>query len=256
MNPVILRYIRKILFSGIRVAFPNESPRQKLARFLYAQSIEELFKVLDIRTVIDVGANRGQYRDFIRNHICFQGIIISFEPIKELSTYLRHRSIQEDRWIVYDVALGAKDCDVDLNFMKDDRCSSLHMPLHSEIFEEGNEIDHVEPVSMRRLDGILGEIRRTHDLGNIFLKLDTQGHDLEVVKGISDFTQIAAIQSEVSSVPIYENIPTIAESLQFFKERRFEVAGMFPVNHDTLNRVVEFDCVMVKSRGTSPTRIV
>lgn len=256
MKNAILRCIRHVIVNGIRVAFPNEAPSQKLARLLYAQSIEEWFKALGIHTVLDVGANRGQYRDFLRNHIGFQGIIVSFEPIRELSTYLRHRSTQDDHWIVYDVALGVKDCDVDLNVMKHNVFSSLHMPSHSEIFDEGNVIDHVETVSMRRLDSILGEIGRTHNLGEIFLKLDTQGHDLEVVKSISDFTQIAAIQSEVSSVPIYDNIPSIVESLQFFKERRFEVAGMFPVNHDTLNRVVEFDCVMVKSQGTSPARMV
>ena len=256
MRLKMLQHIRKILFTAIQVSFPKGNPKQKLSRLIYAESLETLFKSLDIQIVLDVGANCGQYHDFLRDHIGYKDLIVSFEPIKELSTQLRHRSKKDNCWIIYDIALGSTDCTVNFNVMKRDVLSSFYRPRNLEIACKGNIVDHVELVSMKRLDNILSELGHIRNLERMFLKLDTQGHDLEVLKGISDFSPISAIQSEVSVLPLYYNIPSIVETLCFFTDIGFQLAAMHPVNYDSLNRVVEFDCLFIKKEGTQSAILI
>jgi FkbM family methyltransferase len=208
----------------------------------YNALMENMLRTLDVRIVIDVGANRGEYRGFLRN-IGFKGLIVSFEPIKARAAYLKQRSIEDGRWMVYDMALGAQDGIADFNVMKSDDFSSFHEPLHDQISFEGNVIDHVERVAVKRLDGM---IRQINSPGNIFLKLDTQGYDLEVIKGVDNFNRIVLIQSEFSLIPIYKTMPSMIEAIPIFQDLGYAVAGMFPVTKDALHRVIEFDCLLVR----------
>jgi len=85
----------------------------------------------------------------------------------------------------------------------------------------------------------------------ICLKMDTQGYDLEVFRGLGACTaDVHALQSELSVVPIYNGMPHWTESILEFEKAGFGVAGMFPVNRDSL-KVIEYDCLFVKS-GNSP----
>jgi FkbM family methyltransferase len=230
----------------------SPSVTDKLWRLCYIETLEELLRTLNVRTVLDVGANRGQYRDFLRNRIGFNELIMSFEPIKARAAHLKQRATDDGRWMVYDVALGAQDGIADLNVMKSDVFSSFHQPLHAQYSCEGNIIDHVEQVTVKRLDDVL--LRQIDSSqGNIFLKLDTQGYDLEVIKGISDLDRIVLLQSEVSHVPIYETMPSMVEAISFFEDLGYAVAGMFPVTKDAMHRVIEFDCLLVRSAGKSPS---
>ena len=100
-------------------------------------------------------------------------------------------------------------------------------------------------MTVRRLDEVLEELIASHDTPRIFLKMDTQGYDVEVFKGIGDkYKQVVALQSEISIVPIYKNMPHWTKSVSFFEEAGFGIAGLFPVNRDS-HRIIEYDCVMV-----------
>ena len=48
-----------------------------------ARHLATLFQKLNIRCVLDVGANIGQYREFLRHQVGYDGLIISFEPVRE-----------------------------------------------------------------------------------------------------------------------------------------------------------------------------
>jgi hypothetical protein len=57
-----------------------------------ASPLQELFAQLRIDTVIDVGANLGQYYEFLRDRIGFTGRIVSFEPHPDLAAQLKKRA--------------------------------------------------------------------------------------------------------------------------------------------------------------------
>lgn len=81
----------------------------------------------------------------------------------------------------------------------------------------------------------------------ILLKMDTQGYDLEVMKGgPNSLSNVLAIQSEISFNPLYENMPTHLESLKAFGGYGFSVADMYPVTKTEDLSVIEMDCIFVK----------
>jgi hypothetical protein len=80
--------------------------------------------------------------------------------------------------------------------------------------------------------------------------MDTQGYDLEVFTGLGNsYESIFALQSEMSVIPIYDDMPHLTESIKFYEKAGFEIAGTYPVclEKSTL-RIIEFDCFMVNSR--------
>ena len=60
--------------------------------------------------------------------------------------------------------------------------------------------------------------------------------------------QVIALQSEVSVVPVYHNMPHLTESISFYEKAGFEIAGLYPVTTESSTlRVIEFDCLMLNS---------
>lgn len=55
-------------------------PEWRRQSFPLATRLRQLFVHHRIETVIDVGANEGQYQDFLRTRVGFDGRIESFEP--------------------------------------------------------------------------------------------------------------------------------------------------------------------------------
>jgi hypothetical protein len=78
--------------------------------------------------------------------------------------------------------------------------------------------------------------------------MDTQGWDMHVLEGaVGCLDKIAALQSELSIKPIYQNMTTYQESLKYMNQLGFEMSATFPVTRDNLFRLIEMDCIMVRS---------
>jgi len=79
-----------------------------------------------------------------------------------------------------------------------------------------------EVVSVRRLDKLLHEIASGFGSKHIFLKMDTQGYDIEVFKGLGNkLKDVIALLSEVSLIPIYEGMPHWTESISIYERAGF-----------------------------------
>jgi hypothetical protein len=106
-------------------------------------------------------------------------------------------------------------------------------------------------VQVRRLDGMFEELRKLTGAKNVYLKIDTQGHDKAVLEGAQEaLRSVRAMQSEFSMIPVYEATPRAPEMLEYFHEHGFQVSGMYPINRDQKSlAVVEYDCVLVKGEA-------
>ena len=90
------------------------------------------------------------------------------------------------------------------------------------------------------------ELKKKWPMQNLYLKLDTQGYDLEVIKGAENtLGEVRALQSEISILGIYSGMPDYLSSIKVFGEKGFDITGMFSVSRDKFLRVVEFDCVAI-----------
>jgi FkbM family methyltransferase len=218
-------------------------------RRAFAEHLRRQFARLEIGCVLDVGANRGQYRDFLRESVGYAGRIVSFEPIADLVASLRERSAEEDpQWEILPYALGAAGEKRDLHVMRGTSYSSFFQPSDGALkarIAAKNVVERVEPVLVRRLDDVVADGLRLGP-GGIWLKVDTQGWDLEVLRGAArTLPSVSALQIELSVLPIYQGMPDYLTVLGELRQLGFEIGALTPVNRDPLGRVIEFDCALV-----------
>ena len=142
-----------------------------------------VFEMYGVDLVIDVGAHEGEYAQRLRSG-GFEGEIVSFEPVPRAFEELERegRAAMTD-WTVHRLALGREDGTTTMNVVH----GTLSSLLPATKFGAGRyprlqEPEQVE-VEVRRLDRVLDETLGGLDGRRPFLKLDTQGFDLDVFAG-------------------------------------------------------------------------
>src|SRR5471030_413928 len=108
-------------------------PLREMKERDFALHLRALLKHLDIDCVLDVGANAGQYHDFLRERVLYDGPIISFEPVSRHVEHLRARARDDRDWHIEGYALGAKDTMMPINVMVSDQFSSFLQPDNSRV---------------------------------------------------------------------------------------------------------------------------
>ncbi len=223
-------------------------PLREMKERDFALHLRQLLTFLDIDCVLDVGANAGQYHDFLRDKVLYGGTIVSFEPVSHHVRELKERARADRGWHVEGYALGAKQGSLPINVMVSDQFSSFLEPDDSRVadYKGLNERHHVETVEVQMLDAILPELARRLGFKRPYLKLDTQGFDIEVLRGAKrSLPMMRALQTEASVLGVYKGMPSYTETIRYLGERGFEVTGFYPVSRDASMRLIEFDCVMI-----------
>lgn len=223
------------------------SKKREESWFSLRAQLEALIERCRIDLIIDVGANEGQFGSAIRRF--YRGEMHSFEPVSSAFETLAHAASMDPDWHVHKVALGSRDSIQTINVSEQTDFSSLleTNDYCADRFGSGALSVRKEPVQVRRLDGLINEL--VPDLRNrkIFLKMDTQGYDLEVFRGMGDkIRNVVALQSEVSLIPIYAGMPRWTECVATYEKAGFGIVGMFPVTRDS-GRVIEYDCLLVRA---------
>lgn len=209
-----------------------------------------LFSKLAINCVLDVGANVGQYGRFLRS-LGYEGEIVSFEPVQSTFERLQQESAGDPRWQVHHLALGAADAEMDLRVASSSDLSSFLAPSEYGMDRFGEKLGtvRVERVRVRRLEELLESLIAHIPDPRLYVKLDTQGWDVQVMEGAGRaLPRIRALQVELAAKPIYEQAIWLPDGLRWLAGLGFEVTQMFPVNHDMDGlRTIEFDCVAIRS---------
>jgi len=223
-----------------------DKERRAEAWFSYHAQLRSIIEKFDINVVIDVGANEGQFTQRLRSF--YLGEILSFEPVTFSFEKLAKAASTDPNWHVYKLALGSQEATQTLNVSDATIFSSLFKTNDYCIrrFGEPAQRKREEVVSVRRLDELLEGIAPDIEKKRIFLKMDTQGYDMEVFRGLGNkLKHVTAIQSEVSLVSIYEGMPHWTESISVYEKAGFGIVGMFPVSWDS-GRIIEYDCLLVR----------
>jgi FkbM family methyltransferase len=213
-----------------------------------AEHLRRTFALAGIRCVLDVGANDGAYARFLRDKVGFEGLIVSIEPLTCRFRELEKAALDDPEWLVMHCALGATSGRAVINIMKSDVFSSFHKPSHDHIkkYDEANVVVDTEEVVIRTVAEVHAELAAQRGVGRFYLKMDTQGFDLEVFRGaVPVLHQVPALQSELSFVPIYKDAPSQHEALILFSAHGYEHSLIVPLSFDSVLRMIECDCVMV-----------
>jgi FkbM family methyltransferase len=225
-------------------------PNWRLPRWTAAAYLRRLFDWLGIEVVLDVGANRGQYRDFLRTEVGYSGSIVSWEPIPALAAELRSRATGDPDWRVESAALGRVEGRTVLHVMRDTEFSSLHAPTPETTKRFDRKTEYVDvQVEVRTLSGEIDRLSQWLAGRCTYLKLDTQGSDLDVLEGAGTAIQaIDALQSEVAVRRLYEGSPDLVQSLTRIRGLGFEPSGVFPNNEGHFPWLLELDMYFVAAR--------
>jgi FkbM family methyltransferase len=238
--------VRLLLRTGVARRRPHLLQR-RLSEYLVREQVAWVLRATRVNCVLDVGANVGQYAQALRA-AGYRGRIVSFEPVAGALAALRRAAAADPEWHVMPYALGSRDGTAEIH--ADPKTLSSLLPASEFGREWSSRLGGpaTETIEVRRLDSVLGEVTAGLRPVRAFLKLDTQGFDLEAFRGASGvLDSVVAMQSEVALVPLYDGMPRLPEQLAAYEAEGFEAAGMFQVSRDlpTL-RVIEFDLVMVR----------
>jgi FkbM family methyltransferase len=180
---------------------------EKLAQTLW---LKRLFEVAAIDCVFDVGANRGQYAEYLRNEVEFRGWIVSYEPIPECNQFLNKLARDDPKWIVCGCALGRKAGVQPFNVMSESQFSSFRSPAVDALAPADilamNKVDRVVDVETKTLEDEVNILRLRLGFTRPYLKLDTQGYDSEITMGAGSIIRnFLALQTELAIISLYKD---------------------------------------------------
>jgi FkbM family methyltransferase len=219
------------------------------AQHVHASLLHSVLDRYSIDCVLDVGANQGQFASSLRAN-GYRGPIVSFEPVAEQFRALSAHAASDPNWHVRPEALGSTDSTRDIHVMRRSEFSSFLAPTPDQPSHSAgrNEILHTEFVSVRRLDSLAPSIPPLDSFRHIFLKLDTQGFDLDVFAGAAALLpRIDVLQSELSMVPIYQGMPHFTDALAQYDAAGFILCSLVPVVRDPHTLIpIECDCLLLR----------
>jgi FkbM family methyltransferase len=191
---------------GLRLLRANAPVRNFSLFFKHLKSLG-----VEVRTVIDVGIAFGTssiYDAFPHARYFLIEPVAECLPVLEK---LKQRLNAE----YFLVAAGAENGQVTFNVHDDISGSSLFAQV------EGKALDgEARPTPMRRLDSLLPE-NLEHP---VFLKVDTQGAEIEVLKGLgSRINEIDLLILETTMMPLRQGIPQFADIVRYCDEAGFAV---------------------------------
>lgn len=216
--------------------------RNALFRYRVAAGVEHsgMFRsVGDLHTVVDVGANRGQFALAARRW-CPRARIISFEPLAAPAQTYRTVFGHDESVTLRQAAIGPRREERVIHVAARDDSSSLLpiSPVQSELFPGTFEV-RGEPVAMAPLfDHMSFDAIRSPAL----LKLDVQGFELQALEGCeSGLSLFAWIYVECSFVELYEGQAFADTVIAWLRSRGFTLRGTFNTSYDAGGRPIQAD---------------
>lgn len=233
----ILRTLRK-KFILSTIASKRSIPAPYLEKYLELTVLKDILDKLSVNCLLDVGANIGQFAQDLRL-FGYTGRIVSFEPLASAFGDLSRTMKADKNWQGFNFALGDFTGIQNINVASDSKLSSL-LPNN-----DSDDSNVQEEIQVKRLDDIWESLHINPSDSNVFLKMDTQGFDHRVFKGAADnIDSVCGLMSEVSVLPLYENMIDYKESLSLYESAGFSLCNLGIVSTDDSARVVELNCIM------------
>jgi FkbM family methyltransferase len=192
------------------------------AKYLKIQKWNFL-KNIEIRSIIDIGANEGQFITEILD-IFPNSQIYSFEPLNDCYEKIVLNFKNNKKIHSFNFALGGQEGETIFQRSSASPSSSvLRMSnLHKKLYPfTANLVE--EKVKIKRLDDVLKDVKLEH---YILLKIDVQGAEAEVIKGASEILKkVHIVIIEVSYATLYENQPLFKDIFTLLESHDFIYTG-------------------------------
>lgn len=241
---MLRKLIASAAYGAIR-AVPGLSIPSAIEDVLGQAKLVRLMRDCAINCVLDVGAHHGWFAARLRR-AGYRGQIFSFEPFPESVGEIQRKAANDPAWSVLPYALGDEEAQRAFNVLLTPQGgTTMNSFLQPAIdFAERRSVT----ATIRRFDSVAGELLSKIPEPKLFLKMDTQGFDLAVLRGVGAWLdKVQLLQSEISVIPIYQDMPHYTEALQVFEGHGFAPVDLVPVNRTPDGRTIEFDCILKRA---------
>jgi FkbM family methyltransferase len=228
-----------------RMVFSNRALVHELPRLT---PMRDWLKSLGLKTIIDVGAYIGAFA-FAMRMILPDVQIYCFDPVEENISQINKNLGKWGNVQTFQTALGDRKGKVQFN-LNDFRASSSVLEMdanHKSAFPETIHSRKVE-VPLARLDDFIPEIKIKTP---IFLKVDVQGFELNVLKGgLEILKKTEYLLTEVTYQTLYKDQPLFGDIYKFLTTQGFEFAG----NIDSLlspknGAILQSDALFIRKKA-------
>jgi len=177
--------------------------------------------------VVDIGANVGQFA-LVARHRWPGARIVSFEPLPQAAQRLRAVFAGDGRFECRSVALTDHAGTEAFHVTGHDDSSSLLPVATRQVEEFATDGVAVLQVTTARLDDVLPAAELP--AGPILVKIDTQGTELDVLRGGTELLARAAhLIVEVSFVELYQGQADAGDVTRFLSDHGWDLRSVYDV---------------------------
>ena len=203
-----------------------------LERNIHQKRISKFLQNRSIKTIIDVGAHKGE---FAQNALQIESVnkIIAFEPQKKIFSLLKEKFYDNDKIVLNNFALSEK---VEKRIMKINKMTatstlnheinndSLYFKFKSFLLYQKNSIIDEEEIDTTTFDAFFnGEMFDE----NTLLKIDTEGYEIHVLKGSEQkIREMKYILIENQFSKMYKNV-NFRDCHDFLRKKNFKLLKKF-----------------------------
>ncbi|MFA6297466.1 MAG: FkbM family methyltransferase [Candidatus Paceibacterota bacterium] len=205
----------------------EDSGEKYVLEYLKNKNLEEDF------VIFDAGANLGQYATLANKVFSDKAHIYSFEPGKETFSQMSKNTSTIKNIQRCNFALGASVGVASLNYDKEG--SGLASVYERKLDHANISLDTKEEIEVKTVDSVCV----SNNINHIdFLKMDVEGHELEILKGASnmlDNKKISALQFEFGGANIDSR--TYFQDFYYLLEKNYKI---YRVLQDGLQEIKKY----------------
>ena len=202
-----------------------------------------------IRTILDIGANNGEFAEFLSSYFDARRTI-AIEPLPACAARIRQRENQIRNLTVFECAASDRDGRETLFENAYAPASSL-LPvgeISAREFPQTASCQKKMEVAVHRLDDLIdpNALERA-----VLIKIDVQGLEDKVIRGGARTFQAARfVLIEMSFVPMYDGQPLFEEVHDLLADIGFRFAGIKnQVDSPTTGQPLFMHCLYVNQNG-------
>ena len=205
---------------------------------------EKILRTIPFSTLIDIGANKGQF-SLAAKHIRPDTNIIAFEPLHGAAEKYQGVFASEQHVRIFETAISPQQGDTEIYISKrDDSSSLLPITQNQEAHFPGTGLDRIDKIKTGKLQDYISP----DDLSApVLIKIDVQGFELDVLKGCSELLQhIDNIIVECSFIELYQGQALADQVIQHLAETGFKLAGIYNLSYSSEGLPIQADFIFQK----------
>ena len=241
---------RKLEKALLMLRFFTRFPKENGAWPKY-EYLKPWITALEPATIVDVGANKGQFLHLARRLWPAAGLM-AIEPNASLCEALKTRYGADGAVQIQCCAAAAAAGEATLHITKDHQNSSILPPSDDFTVDRPDDgLLRTETVPLRRLDEVLDGMA-----GPLFVKIDVQGAELAVLQGLGDrLGDVLAFIVETPFERSYEGASDFHAIYCFLTEHGFAYEGALgTLTSRRTGRVRQEDAVFVRATADGVER--